>query len=101
MSTTPVTATTSEATETGETAEQRRSRLRNERRGRLLGGLIYFLVRLIYATLRIRFVNPEGLDTKGKGAIFVTWHGRSLIPANVFRNRGYWALISLSRDGEI
>jgi lysophospholipid acyltransferase (LPLAT)-like uncharacterized protein len=66
-----------------------------------LGGLIYTIVRVIYATLRVRFVNPEGLDTKGKGAIFVTWHGRSLVPANVFRNRGYWALISLSRDGEI
>ena len=46
-------------------------------------------------------MNEEGLNTAGKGAIFVTWHGRSLIPANVFRNRGYWALISLSRDGEM
>ena len=33
--------------------------------------------------------------------IFVTWHGRSLIPANVFRDRGFWALISLSNDGEM
>lgn len=42
----------------------------------------------------------EAVDAHG-GAIIVTWHGRSLIPANVFRGRGYWALISLSRDGEI
>lgn len=101
MSTPSVSATTSEATQGTETEEQRRDRLRNERRGRRFGTLLYALVRAIYSTVRVRFVHPERLDTQGKGAIFVTWHGRSLIPANVFRNRGYWALISLSRDGEI
>jgi lysophospholipid acyltransferase (LPLAT)-like uncharacterized protein len=101
MSTGPVPATTSGATESAETAEQRRDRLRNEQRGRRFGTLIHALARLLYRTVRVQFVNPEGLDTRNKGAIFVTWHGRSLIPANVFRNRGYWALISLSRDGEI
>jgi lysophospholipid acyltransferase (LPLAT)-like uncharacterized protein len=35
------------------------------------------------------------------GAIIVTWHGRSFIPANEFSRRGYWALISHSKDGEI
>lgn len=98
MSTAPVPATTSEATET---EEQRLGRLRNERRGRRLGTLVHTIVRAIYRTLRIQVINPERLDTQGKGAIFVTWHGRSLIPANNFRNKGYWALISFSRDGEI
>ena len=74
---------------------------RYAQRSRLLGGLVYHLARLLFSTLRLRFENPEGLDTKGRGAIFVTWHGRSLIPANVFRKKGYWALISLSRDGEL
>jgi lysophospholipid acyltransferase (LPLAT)-like uncharacterized protein len=35
------------------------------------------------------------------GAILVTWHGRTLLPIHRFRGRGYWALISLSRDGEL
>lgn len=82
-----------------ESLEQKQARL--ARRSRLIGGLVYCIARTIFRTLRLQFVNPEGLDTRGKGAIFVTWHGRSLIPANVFRNRDYWALISLSRDGEL
>jgi lysophospholipid acyltransferase (LPLAT)-like uncharacterized protein len=71
------------------------------RRSRLLGFLIFQVARMIFRTLRLHFENEAGLDTGGQGAIFVTWHGRSLIPANVFRNKGYWALISLSRDGEL
>ena len=70
-------------------------------RARRIGGVVYALARLLFRTLRVTFENQAGLDTGGKGAIFVTWHGRSLLPANVFRNRGYWALISLSNDGEI
>lgn len=86
----------------GETeAELRARQARFARRNRWLGWAVYALARLIFRTLRLRFVHPEGLDTGGEGAVFVTWHGRSLIPANVFRNRGYWALISLSRDGEV
>ena len=70
-------------------------------RARRVGGLVYALARLLFRTLRVTFENKAGLETGGAGAIFVTWHGRSLLPANVFRNRGYWALISLSNDGEI
>jgi lysophospholipid acyltransferase (LPLAT)-like uncharacterized protein len=58
-------------------------------------------VRTIFHTLRLSFENKEGLNTQGKGAIFVTWHGRSLLPANVFKSKGYWALISLSKDGTL
>jgi len=92
-------ATPPPASEPAETPEQKQARL--ERRGRRLGALGYFLGRLIFLTLRLRFENRQGLDTGGKGAIFVTWHGRSFLPANIFRNKGYWALISLSSDGEI
>ena len=70
-------------------------------RVRRVGGLVYALARLLFRTLRVTFENEAGLETGGKGAIFVTWHGRSLLPANVFRNKRYWALISLSNDGEI
>ena len=89
----------SEAMVPEETVEQKQKRL--ARRSRLLGWLIFCCTAAVYRTLRLTILHEEGLDTKGKGAIFVTWHGRSLIPANVFRDRGYWALISLSKDGEI
>ena len=44
---------------------------------------------------------PLTAQGQSQGAILVTWHGRTLLCANEFRNRGYWALISLSRDGEV
>ncbi|MCS6777443.1 MAG: lysophospholipid acyltransferase family protein [Chloroherpetonaceae bacterium] len=98
---TPTSTTASPEVPASETEAQRRERLRHERRAQRLGWLIYLIARTLYRTLRLSLINPERLDPQGKGAIFVTWHGRSLIPANLFRNRGYWALISLSRDGEI
>ncbi len=83
------------------TPEERAEQRRKERRSRVLGFCIFQFARLIFRTVRVHFVRPEGLDTKNAGAVFVTWHGRSFIPAQVFRNKGYWALISLSRDGEL
>ncbi len=70
------------------------------RRARWLGRAIYYVARLVFATLRLRFENEDRLQPSG-GAIYVTWHGRTLIPALVLSRRGWCALISLSRDGEI
>jgi lysophospholipid acyltransferase (LPLAT)-like uncharacterized protein len=71
------------------------------RRTRVFGGAVYSVARVIYSTLRLQVENLERATPSGAGSIIVTWHGRTLIPATVFRNRGYWALISLSRDGEM
>jgi lysophospholipid acyltransferase (LPLAT)-like uncharacterized protein len=72
------------------------------RKSRFLGGAVYGIVRTIFATLRLKCENLDrALPSNGRGVILVSWHGRSMIPAVVFRNRGYWALISLSRDGEL
>lgn len=81
------------------------------RRVKLYSMIIYLVARLIYATMRMHIENFErlmpnsgvqqGKEEPGTGIIQVTWHGRTLIPANLLRNRGYWALISLSRDGEL
>lgn len=71
---------------------------------RLLAAILWGIARFIGATARMRYENLETMERvlqENKGAILVTWHGRTLIPANVLRNRGYWALISLSRDGEL
>lgn len=74
---------------------------RTARKSRVLGALVHGLTRSIFSTLRLECDNLQGSTPGGKGAIIVAWHGRTLIPANVYSNRGYWALISLSRDGEI
>ena len=66
--------------------------------------VIYSLARFIGMTLHVDYEGIERvheLVASGSGGILVTWHGRTLIPANVFRGMGFWALISLSRDGEI
>lgn len=75
--------------------------VRLARRFRVLSWIVYVLARLLYHTLRLHRENFANLTPSAGGAILVTWHGRSFLPANAFRNRGYWALISLSRDGEL
>jgi lysophospholipid acyltransferase (LPLAT)-like uncharacterized protein len=82
-----------------ESLEDRQKRL--ARRSRIIGASAHILARTIFATMRLHCENLEGVNPGGKGSILVTWHGRSFIPACLFRNRGYWALISLSKDGEL
>lgn len=61
--------------------------------------------RCINSTLRIQRINEHAVErargTGAGGAILVTWHGRTFIPIQAFRDRGYWAMISTSRDGEL
>jgi len=70
---------------------------------RWISFLVYSIVRMLLATVRLRVVGEERvseLQRQGCGVIFVTWHGRTLVPMRRFRNRKYWAIISTSRDGE-
>lgn len=66
--------------------------------------LVAFLARVIARTLRLTVVGEEQIEVLrekgGRGVILVTWHGRTFIPITRFRSRGYWAMISTSRDGE-
>src|SRR5713101_10005914 len=73
------------------------------RKPAVLGFIAWLIARLIGMTLRVKYENHERLKeaTADGGAILVSWHGRTLVPANTFRKRGYWALISLSRDGDV
>jgi len=85
---------------TAEVEEARQPRLST----RLLAFVISIVVRFIGLTARVRYENWETMERctrDGRGCILVTWHGRTLIPAYVLRNQGYWALISLSRDGDL
>ena len=65
--------------------------------------LAYCIARVLSATLRVRMVGEEHLraaQETGKGVILVSWHGRTFLPITRYRNKGYWAIVSTSRDGE-
>ena len=70
---------------------------------RIVSFLVYWFVRLLTLTLRVQIIGGErvrALQETGHGMILVTWHGRTMLPISRFRKRGYWAIISTSRDGE-
>lgn len=71
------------------------------RKPRVFGALIYPVARIICSSLRLRVVGLEPIETLECGKIFCGWHGHSLIPGNYFRKRGYWVIISHSKDGEM
>ncbi len=71
---------------------------------RALAATIGGLVRLLAGTARLTIIGEEAAMATLKehnGGILVTWHGRTLLSLYRYRNRGYWALVSLSRDGDI
>jgi lysophospholipid acyltransferase (LPLAT)-like uncharacterized protein len=67
----------------------------------LLSGLIYSLASGIGTTLRVEQVDAEKLEKLGSAKMLLGWHGRTMVAANVYKGRGYWAIISQSRDGEM
>lgn len=69
----------------------------------ILARLVYVVVRFVCATLRLRIEGEEEAERlirEHKGAILVTWHGRTLMAVNRWKGKGYRALISMSRDGD-
>jgi lysophospholipid acyltransferase (LPLAT)-like uncharacterized protein len=71
----------------------------------LLARVVGVLVRLFCGTLRLtidREDECERLIREHNGAIFVTWHGRTMIPIHHWyrTRRPYHVLVSLSRDGD-
>src|SRR3569833_692239 len=66
--------------------------------------ILYVLGRLVASTLRWKVEGEEQIDElirqNGKGVILVGWHGRTFLPITRYRKRGYWSMISTSRDGE-
>ncbi|MBL8068583.1 MAG: lysophospholipid acyltransferase family protein [Armatimonadetes bacterium] len=67
-------------------------------RPHLLPPLVYALIRLIMSTVKVELRNfhePVG------GGILLGWHGRIILATKSFRNRGYWIMVSQSRDGEM
>jgi len=70
----------------------------------LLWRAVWWVSYLIARTVRLKV---EGFDhlmdylSSGRGLVLAVWHGRSLLPIYYCRGRGIWAIISLSRDGEM
>lgn len=62
---------------------------------------IYWLVRLIGATLRITLEGWDKVEATPGGKILAGWHGRTFVAAIRFRGMGVWTIISHSRDGEM
>jgi lysophospholipid acyltransferase (LPLAT)-like uncharacterized protein len=67
----------------------------------VLSRLAYIMVRLFGATFRIRVYNFEAFEKLPGGKILCGWHGRSMVASIFFRKRGYWVIISKSKDGDI
>ncbi len=67
----------------------------------ILSDAIYFVVRTVCRTLRVKVVDGDRLADDGRGKIACLWHGRTIIPAFGRFWIGYWVIISHSRDGEM
>lgn len=75
-----------------------------ELRPKVLGAVVWCMARLVGLTLRVTSVNWNTVSDRlhrREGIVMVTWHGRTFVAANVYSGRGFWTLVSLSRDGEI
>ena len=69
-----------------------------ERRPELISGMIYRFVSGVGRTLKIEL---RDFDASPECTIYCGWHGRSFPFAYSCRDRGWWVIISQSRDGDI
>lgn len=67
----------------------------------VLSRLAYFAVRLFGSTFRITVLNYEKVQSLEGGKVLCGWHGRSMIASIYFRRKGFWVIISKSKDGDI
>lgn len=71
---------------------------------RLVWSILWLVSTAIAITLRIICHGEEtvkAVPQQGNGAILTTWHGSTMIPIYYFRHRGFYAITSVSRDGEL
>lgn len=71
-------------------------------RDKIIPVIAYFFICLINSTLKIEiegWENAEKYLNKNKAVIFSAWHGKTWIPVYFLKNRGIYALASMSRDG--
>ena len=79
-------------------------KLKNSLAGGVLPVFIYLVVRLLYATMRIRVVGgeyPRPMHERGEGIIVVFWHSRLLMCPFAYTGKDMNVLISSHGDGEL
>jgi lysophospholipid acyltransferase (LPLAT)-like uncharacterized protein len=69
-------------------------------RPRVLAGVAYAIVRILGSLVRLEIIGFDKLDML-HSAILCSWHGRTIIFSNAYRNRGVWVIISQSKDGDL
>jgi lysophospholipid acyltransferase (LPLAT)-like uncharacterized protein len=64
----------------------------------------YLLIRILWATVRVRFTGKENLEPfleQKKPFIFAFWHGTLLLMVYAFKSEKRTFLVSFHRDGEL
>lgn len=67
----------------------------------ILSGLIYRVASLLGRSVRLELENFEQIESLAGGKILAGWHGKTLLAAHLWRGKGVWTIISMSRDGEM
>ncbi len=66
--------------------------------------VLWLISTLLAASCRFKVIGQENLEklaADGKGGLVVLWHGVTILPIYYCRNRGFYSLVSVSRDGEL
>lgn len=72
--------------------------------GRLLGTVIYWAMRILRLTMRIRIIGgevPQAFHDRGEGLIGAFWHGRLLLAVFAYTGKRLHVLVSSHGDGDI
>ncbi len=80
------------------------SQLKVRRKAKVVGFVVWLVARCIGRTVRLKregFERIEAISEPHQGGIVVSWHGRSLLGVNLLGPLHFWALVSLSNDGEM
>ncbi len=64
--------------------------------------IVYLLVALTNKSIRLKVIGDNNLYNINKNdpLLLAFWHGQMIIPIYYFRNKNYFTLASLSKDGE-
>jgi len=65
---------------------------------------LWLISTALAASVRFKVIGQENLEklvAEGKGGLIVLWHGVTILPIYYCRNRGFYSLVSVSRDGEL
>ena len=84
--------------------EQQRDSLWSRFKSSLVFRLLWLISTGIAATVRSRIEGWEKLEkaiADRKGGLVLSWHGVTMLPIYHCRHRGFYSIVSVSRDGEL